>query len=223
MFTGIIQAQGKVKSITRRGEDCRLHISCSGWDLSDTQLGDSIAVSGVCLTVVEMSEGWFAADVSNETLTCTTLGDKSAGDVVNLEKALLPTTRLGGHLVSGHVDGVGSVKSMRQDGRSHRFEIEVPEELARYIAAKGSVCIDGVSLTVNHVDGCCFDINIIPHTMEQTSMDTYVVGQRLNIEVDLLARYIERLLEGKQNNANQANVNKGGGISASFLTEHGFG
>lgn len=218
MFTGIIQAQGRVQKIIQRGEDSRMQISCSDWDLSDTQLGDSIAVSGVCLTVVEMSMEHFSADVSNETLACTTLGEKSVGDAVNLEKALLPTTRLGGHLVSGHVDGVGKVKSMRQDGRSHRFEIEVPVELAKYIAAKGSVCIDGVSLTVNQVEGCCFDINIIPHTMEQTTIAVYRVGQRLNIEVDLLARYIERLLEGKQNVASRDQ-----GISASFLTEHGFG
>ena len=198
MFTGIIQAIGRVQSIRDRGGDMRLSIATNALDLSDVALGDSIAVNGVCLTAVALSEDGFAADVSRETLALTSLGGLSAGSPVNLEKALTLATRLGGHLVSGHVDGLGRVISRQEDARSVRFVIEAPPELAKYIAHKGSITVDGTSLTVNGVDGARFELNIVPHTLQQTIMDTYEAGTRVNLEVDLVARYLERLLLGEQ-------------------------
>ena len=194
MFTGIIQTVGRVSRLEPRGGDVRLAVDTAGLDLADVQLGDSIAVSGVCLTAVALEPHGFAADVSNETLSLTTLGQLRAGDPVNLEKALRLADRLGGHLVSGHVDGLGKVVAITPDGRSQRWTFELPAALARYIAAKGSICIDGTSLTVNEVAGQRFGINLIPHTVEHTAFHARRVGDAVNIEVDVIARYVERLL-----------------------------
>ncbi len=196
MFTGIIQAQGSIADMQPRSGDMRLQINTGKLDLGDVSLGDSIAVNGVCLTAVELTEKSFSADVSNETLLLTSLGGLKSGSPVNLEKALTLATRLGGHLVSGHVDGVGTVISRSDDGRSVRFVIEAPALLARYIAHKGSICVDGTSLTVNAVDGARFELNIVPHTLEETIMGNYQAGAEVNLEVDLIARYLERLLLG---------------------------
>ena len=170
MFTGIIQAVGKIAALEQKGGDARVRVDTGDLDLADVKLGDSIAVGGVCLTAVALSPTGFAADVSGETLARTTLGALRTGDAVNLEKALLPTTRLGGHLVSGHVDGVGKVHDRQQDARSVRFRIAAPRELAKYIAAKGSICVDGVSLTVNAVHGAEFEVNLVPHTLAATTL-----------------------------------------------------
>jgi riboflavin synthase len=194
MFTGIIEAVGLVKSLEKLGGDLRFELDTGDMDMSDVQKGDSIAVNGVCLTAIEHDQSSFIADVSNETISLTTLQHLKTGSPVNLEKALLPTTRLGGHLVSGHVDGVGTVVAMSEDARSITLLIEAPEELKKYIAVKGSVCIDGTSLTVNSVDNKCFSLNIVPHTQERTVIQYYKKDQKVNIEVDLIARYLERLL-----------------------------
>ncbi|HID44614.1 MAG TPA: riboflavin synthase [Chromatiaceae bacterium] len=196
MFTGIIQAIGNIAGIKDQGGDIRLSINTGKLDLSDVELGDSIAVNGVCLTAVELPGDGFVADVSRETLSLTSLGNLSSGSPVNLEKALTLATRLGGHLVSGHVDGLGVVVSRQEDARSVRFVIEAPAELAKYIVHKGSITVDGTSLTVNGVDGARFELNIVPHTLQETIMGTYQVGSRVNLEVDLVARYLERLLLG---------------------------
>lgn len=197
MFTGIVESVGTIAGCEPHDEDVRLIIDCQGLDLSDAACGESIAINGVCLTVVDLDGPRFSVDVSKETLSCTTFDSLRPGDRVNLERALLPTTRLGGHLVSGHVDGVGRVVDQYDDGRSQRLRFAVAENLQRYIARKGSVCIDGVSLTVNAVDGCQFDVNIIPHTMAATIIKGYVPGTVVNIEVDVLARYVEQLLAGQ--------------------------
>ena len=181
------------------------------------RIGDSIAVSGVCLTAVELSEEGCWADVSVETLSRTTLARLREGSQVNLEKALMPTTRMGGHLVSGHVDGVGKVMERRDEGRSTRLLIKSPDALAKYIAEKGSICVDGVSLTVNSVRGAEFGLNIVPHTMEQTTLSDYRVGTDVNLEVDVIARYLERLLVGEQPANNQTSP-----ITRGFLAEFGF-
>ncbi len=196
MFTGIIQAIGRITSMQDKGGDIRLGIETGKLDLSDVELGDSIAVNGVCLTAVELPGNGFLADVSRETLSLTSLGGLKPGSPVNLEKALTLATRLGGHLVSGHVDGLGTVISRQEDARSVRFVIEAPKELAKYIVHKGSITVDGTSLTVNGVDGARFELNIVPHTLQETIMDTYQPGSRVNLEVDLIARYLERLLLG---------------------------
>lgn len=212
MFTGIIQSVGRIVRLEPRGGDVRLHVDTLALDLTDTQLGDSIAVSGVCLTAVVLQPHGFSADVSNETLALTTLGKLKSGDPVNLEKALRLADRLGGHLVSGHVDGLGKVVSITPDGRSQRWTFEVPAALARYIAAKGSVCIDGTSLTVNEVVGQQFGVNLIPHTVEHTAFHVRRIGDAVNIEVDVIARYVERLLSsGESPRLDQA-----------FLQQHGF-
>jgi len=218
MFTGIIQAIGKISGIEKKSSDCRIKISTGTWDLSSTKLGDSIAVNGVCLTVTELDDGaGFSADVSNETLSLTTLGNLAPGSNVNLEKALTLSTPLGGHLVSGHVDGVGKVVKRSSDGRSERFEIEAPAALAKYIAHKGSICVDGISLTVNSVNGANFDLNIVPHTLKETALDAYGVGHEVNLEVDLIARYLERLILG-----DKASIPSSGNMTEAFLAEHGF-
>lgn len=216
MFTGIIQAIGNLTRIEPRGGDARLTVATGKLPLADTRLGDSIAVNGVCLTAVELGAGHFRADVSRETLALTTLGAASAGMPVNLELALLPTTRLGGHLVSGHVDGVGRIIDQRDDGRSWRFTVEAPAELARYIARKGSICVNGISLTVNEVDGAVFGINIVPHTLAETTLGTTRPGDAVNLEVDLLARYLERLLLGDQA------AQPGAGVTMALLQSSGF-
>ena len=198
MFTGIIEAVGRVAASTPMNGDRRFVFATGKLDLSDVKLGDSICVSGVCLTAVELTDTGFAADVSGETLTRTALGELAVGSAVNLEKSLTPTTRLGGHLVSGHVDGVGQITQFYQDARSWRLHIDAPAPLGRYIAEKGSVCVDGVSLTVNGVadaqNATEFDLNIIPHTLQETIIGDYRPGRRVNLEVDIIARYLERLL-----------------------------
>jgi len=219
MFTGIIQAVGTIASTRNKGGDVLLRIATGKLPLADVQLGDSIAVSGVCLTVIEKHVDGFSADVSAETLSCTIIGELVPADAVNLEKALTPTTPLGGHLVSGHVDGIAEVIDRRQDARSVRFKLRVPDQLARYIAEKGSVCVDGISLTVNAVDGNVFELNIVPHTLSETTMHEFKVGRRVNIEVDVIARYLERMLLGDR--AAQPGVS-GAGLSRAFLAEHGF-
>ncbi|NOX27644.1 MAG: riboflavin synthase [Gammaproteobacteria bacterium] len=217
MFTGIIEALGQLARNEAKSGDVRLHIETGDMDMSDVSLGDSIAVNGVCLTVIDFFSNAFSADVSNETLSHTTLGQLQLGAPLNLEKAMQLTTRLGGHLVSGHVDGIGKVQSRSEDARSVRFTIEVPSDLAKYIAAKGSVCIDGVSLTVNQINGQCFDINIVPHTMSKTIISEYKQGSVVNIEVDVVARYLERLLVCNSDQEQQKDK-----ITAASLYDAGF-
>lgn len=217
MFTGIIEAVGQISALQSKGQDRRVTVDTGRLDLADVQLGDSIAVNGICLTVVALPGNGFVADVSAETLQHSTFATLQAGTAVNLEKALTPTTRLGGHLVSGHVDGIGEVIERRDEGRSVRFRIKAPEALARYIALKGSITVDGISLTVNGVDGAVFELNLVPHTLQQTTMAGYGVGQPVNLEVDLIARYLERLVLGEA-----AARPASGGISEAFLAEHGF-
>jgi riboflavin synthase len=198
MFTGIIESIGRIRALEPTGGDLRLHIDTGSLDLSDGVLGESIAVSGVCLTVVAFDAASFAADVSNETLSRTTLGDLKAGDAVNLERAMRADGRFGGHMVSGHVDGVGSVLSIADDARSQRWRFRAPDTLAHYIAEKGSICVEGVSLTVNAVDGAEFEVNLVPHTVAHTNLGALGVGARVNLEVDVVARYLERLAYGRE-------------------------
>jgi riboflavin synthase len=212
MFTGIIEAKGSIASLQQLESEWRISIETGTLDLSDVKLGDSIAVNGCCLTVVTLSGSGFAADVSMETLRCTTLGKLQVGAAVNLEKAMLATDRFGGHIVSGHVDGVGELESITPEGKSLKLQFRAPDELSRYIAAKGSICIDGTSLTVNGVEGSRFHINVIPHTQEETISGAYAVGQQVNLEVDLVARYLERLATG----------GAGIAVTAEYLEQHGF-
>ncbi len=216
MFTGIVQAVGRIRRREPRGEDMRLTIATGGLPMADVRIGDSIAVNGCCLTAVELDQDSFVADVSNETLVRTTLGALDVGDAVNLEKALTLSTPLGGHLVSGHVDGVGEVIERRPDGRSERFRIRAPAQMARYIAEKGSICVDGVSLTVNGVDGAVFDINLVPHTLSVTTLGEARPGRRVNLEADLIARYLERLMLGERA------AESGSGVTEEFLQRCGF-
>ncbi len=194
MFTGIVQGVGTVRAIEPRGGDVTLVFDTAGVSLADIELGGSIAVSGVCLTATRFDAASFAADVSRETLSLTTLGDWVVGSRVNLEKALLAGQALGGHYVTGHVDGVGELVSRHDDARSVRMEFRVPPELARYVARKGSICIDGVSLTVNGARGDRFDVNLVPHTLEVTTLGGLQPGSRVNLEVDIIARYVERMM-----------------------------
>lgn len=216
MFTGIIEAIGSISSLNRQDEEWRLTVAAPTLDLTELSLGDSIAVNGCCLTAVAFDANSFAADVSQETLRCTTLGKLQAGSRVNLELAMRASARLGGHIVSGHVDGVGKLLASSSEGGSTRLEFEVPGELARYIAAKGSICIDGTSLTVNAVAGSRFVVNVIPHTQSATIMGGYQVGQAVNLEVDVVARYLERLLSHKQEQ------DTGVGLTETLLREQGF-
>lgn len=195
MFTGLIEAVGQLTHREQCGSDLRIRIGVGGMPISDLRLGESIAVSGVCLTVVEFDAGSFGADVSNETLSLTKMGQLAVGAAVNLERALLPTTRLGGHLVAGHVDGLGKVADVVEDGRSQRWRFDAPRSVLRYVALKGSICVDGVSLTVNAVDDRGFEVNLVPHTVAQTAFRATPVGAAVNLEVDLLARYVERLAQ----------------------------
>ena len=195
MFTGIIQAVGEIAAIEQTGGDVKLRIKTGALPLEDVQLGDSIATNGVCLTVTELPGDGYWADVSTETLSLTSLKSIVVGSAVNLEKSLTPTTALGGHLVSGHVDGLGRVVGLTRDARSWRVSIEAPADLARYIAQKGSICVDGTSLTVNAVEGARFELNIIPQTWEETVLSGYALGSEVNLEVDVIARYLERLLQ----------------------------
>ena len=218
MFTGIIEAVGKVQSVRQAGGDVRLSIDAAGLDMNDVKLGDSIATSGVCLTVVDFGAHWYAADVSLETISRTSLSSWKTGTRVNLEKALLPTTRLGGHLVSGHVDGLGEITLARQDARSLYFEVKAPDALAKYMAEKGSITVDGISLTINHLNGALMSLNLVPHTATQTTINDWQVGTKVNLEIDVLARYLERLLMG--DTAAQSTTKKT--IDMSFLAENGF-
>ncbi|MEN0106294.1 MAG: riboflavin synthase [Pseudomonas sp.] len=217
MFTGIIEALGTIRALSPKGGDVRVYVETGKLDLSDVKLGDSIAVNGVCLTAVELPGDGFWADVSRETLACSAFIDLKTGSKVNLEKALTPSSRLGGHLVSGHVDGVGEVIAREDNARAVQFRIRAPRELAKYIALKGSITVDGTSLTVNGVNGAEFELTIVPHTLGETIMADYRPGRQVNLEVDLLARYLERLLLGDK--AAEPNAS---GITESFLAEHGY-
>ena len=193
MFTGIIQSKGIIKEIFSSSDGARLKINTNALDLSDTNVGDSIAVDGVCLTVTELTESSFTADVSNETLTCTTFSALKQGKNVNLERSLRVNQGIDGHLVSGHVDGIGAVNSIEKDGDSVRIKIEVQGDIIKYIAKKGSICINGVSLTVNSVENNFFDVNIVPHTLSATTLGDLSLQSNVNIEIDQIARYVERL------------------------------
>ena len=217
MFTGIIESLGKVESLQSVGGDVRLRIGTS-LDMSDVHLGDSIATNGICLTVIEWGENWYAADVSRESLNRTTLGTWKVGQRVNVEKAMLPTTRFGGHIVSGHVDAVGEITAVREDARSIYYEVTAPAEIAKYLAEKGSVTVDGISLTINHLRGNIISLNLIPHTAERTNIGTWKTGAKVNLEVDVLARYIERLMLGDK----AAEVKEQSKLSMAFLAENGF-
>ena len=194
MFTGIIEGVGRIRAIEPRGGDVRLHVEVGGLPFDAVQLGESIAVNGVCLTVIAFDAVSFQADASTETLALTTLGRLRPGSAVNLERAMRPTDRLGGHLVSGHVDGVGQVLAIAPDARAQRWRFRAPPALLRYIAKKGSICVDGVSLTVNEVDADGFEVALIPHTVAHTAFADTAVGDAVNLEIDLVARYVERLL-----------------------------
>ncbi|MFB2538512.1 MULTISPECIES: riboflavin synthase [unclassified Acinetobacter] len=218
MFTGIIENVGKVQAMQNIGGDIRLNIH-TDLDMSDVKLGDSIATNGICLTVIEFGQNYYVADVSRETIQRSTLQHWQVGQAVNVEKAMLPTTRFGGHIVSGHVDAVAEITLVRHDARSLYFEVTCPHDLARYLAEKGSITVDGISLTINHLRGSIVSLNLIPHTAQHTNIGTWVVGRKVNIEVDILARYIERLLLGDK--ATQVD-NPSSKLDMSFLAENGF-
>ena len=211
MFTGIIAALGKVTTLQPKGGDLSLLIDAGKLDCNDVKLGDSIAINGVCLTVVSMQGNQLAFDVSQETIARSSLAGLTTGSQVNLEKALAVGDRLGGHFVSGHVDGLGKVSSIKEVARSWQMAIAVPAELQRYIAEKGSICIDGASLTVNKVTPSGFEVNIIPHTLQETIIKDYQVGSKVNLEVDLIARYLERLLPDQHSK-----------LTPDFLKQHGY-
>jgi len=200
MFTGIIEGVGRIAVLEARGGDVRLRVEVGTLPFEAVQAGESIAVNGVCLTVVEFDAVSFAADASNETLSLTTLGRLQVGAPVNLERAMRPTDRLGGHMVSGHVDGVGRVLAIVEDARAQRWRFAAPAALLRYVAKKGSICVDGVSLTVNEVDADGFEVALIPHTVSHTAFAQTRVGDAVNLEIDLVARYVERLLAGRSDN-----------------------
>lgn len=218
MFTGIIQAVGQIGAMESKGGDVRLYVKTGSLDLNDVALGDSIATNGVCLTVIELPGDGFWADVSRESIDRTCFRFLKTGASVNLEKSLTPETRMGGHLVTGHVDGLGEVISRHDDARSVKFTIRAPANLAKYIAEKGSICIDGTSLTVNSVSGADFDINIIPHTVKETVIGGYREGTRVNLEVDIIARYLERLMLGDK----AADAATSSGVSLDTLRDNGF-
>ena len=201
MFTGLIEGIGTLAGRESRGGDARLRIGAGTLPFSDIALGDSIAVNGACLTVAAFDAGGFEADASNETLALTTLGELAIGRALNLERAMRPSDRLGGHLVSGHVDGVGKVLHHWDDGRAQRWLFEAPAQLRRYIAAKGSICVDGVSLTVNGIDDRGFEVALVPHTLQHTAFAQTAIGDPVNLEIDLVARYVERLLAAKEQGA----------------------
>ncbi len=219
MFTGIVESVGLVTAVRRIGGDLRVQVSAPALNWKQVQLGDSIATNGVCLTVIERVNEGFSADVSVETLAQTTVEGWQVGTRVNLEQALTPTTRMGGHLVSGHVDGVGEVLERAPAARSEQFVIRAPAALARYIAQKGSITVDGTSLTVNKVEGDCFWLNIVPFTLDHTVIADYRTGTRVNLEVDLLARYLERLLAGGVATAGAIAQSP---LSAAFLADNGY-
>ena len=220
MFTGIIEATGKIIAITPIQGDVRLKVQSDYLDFADVKLGDSIASNGICLTVVEQGKDWYAVDVSRETLNKTAMQQWQVGDVLNLEKAMLPTTRFGGHIVTGHVDTTGTVKLIKNDSRSIYIEIEIPSEFTKYVATKGSVTVDGISLTSNLVEGNVISLNIIPHTAQVTNIARHwKVATKVNIEVDVVARYLEKLLVSTPDNMSNSNPE---GITLSFLQQNGF-
>lgn len=217
MFTGIIEAVGKITALDDLGQDIRLTVHAGKMNMSDVHLGDSIATNGVCLTVVDKGDSFYRADVSSETIKYTGFAHYQNGSMVNLEKAMRPDSRFGGHIVSGHVDGVGTVISIKEHTRYVEVWVKAPDELAKYIAHKGSITVDGVSLTVNEVKGASFMLWLIPHTLKETVIGQYKVGTSVNLEVDVIARYLERLMLGDR--ASNENAND---ISMSFLAEHGY-
>lgn len=217
MFTGIVEAVGTLTAITPKGEDITVTVEAGKLDMSDVNLGDSIATNGVCLTVIEFNSHSYSADLSLETLNKTGFTHYQVGDKVNLEKAMLPTTRFGGHIVSGHVDGVGEIVERQQVGRAIEFWVSMPEELTKYIAEKGSITVDGISLTVNALRKDAFKLTIVPHTSSETTIDSFHVGRKVNLEVDVLARYMERLLT-----VNQASTQPESKITMEFLQQNGF-
>ncbi|WP_139684605.1 riboflavin synthase [Vibrio tasmaniensis] len=217
MFTGIVEAVGTLSAITPRGEDITVTVNVGKLDMADVKLGDSIATNGVCLTVVEYNDHSYSADLSLETLKKTGFVDYQAGDKVNLEKAMLPTTRFGGHIVSGHVDGVGEIVERNQVGRAIEFWVEMPAEISKYVAQKGSVTVDGISLTVNDLRKNAFKLTIVPHTSSETTIDQFNVGRKVNLEVDVLARYMERLLQGQQLESEPESR-----LTMEFLQQNGF-
>ncbi len=219
MFTGIIEAVGNIKAINLNANGARVEVSSGKLDMSDVKLGDSIATNGICLTVVALTGQGYSADVSTETLSHTGFEHYQVGTKVNLEKAMLPTTRFGGHMVSGHVDGVGKILSITTVGNSIEYWVELPSSLAQYVAPKGSITIDGTSLTVNAVEDGRFRLTIVPHTTQQTIISDYQVGQTVNLEVDLIARYIERLLFCREQADHQSTQS---GISKELLMKSGF-
>ena len=193
MFTGIIQATGIIKNINSHDKGSVITFQSSAFDFSQIKIGDSIAVNGVCLTVISFDKDFFVADLSQETLNCTSYKDAFKGKVVNMESALKLNQGIDGHLVGGHVDGIAKINDKYQEGESFRFQIEAPEELRKYIAKKGSVTLDGISLTVNNINEKEFNVNIVPHTLENTNLSSLEIGDKLNIEVDMIARYVEQL------------------------------
>lgn len=217
MFTGIIESVGQIASMQDKGTDMRVKIAIGKLDMSDVQLGDSIATNGVCLTVVEFDQGHYTADVSKETIKRTGFADYQQGMSVNLEKAMLPTSRFGGHIVSGHVDGVGEIVSVDDAGQTWELWVKAPDELAKYIAEKGSITVDGVSLTVNDIDGAKFKLTLVPHTLQETIIQHYRAGTKVNLEVDVIARYLERLMQG-----DKAAHSSSADISMGFLAENGY-
>jgi len=218
MFTGIIEAVGTIVAMESKGSDVSVRVRSGKLDLRDVKLGDSIATNGVCLTVVQLPGDGYIADVSGETIARTGFADYQAGQRVNLEKALMPTSRLGGHMVSGHVDGVGKIVAVKPLGRAMEYWVEAPRELARYIAEKGSITVDGISLTVNSVEGARFRLTIVPHTSGETTVGEWKVGSRVNLEVDVIARYLERLVLGEK----AADIAPASGVTMAMLAENGF-
>ncbi|ELB2104037.1 riboflavin synthase [Vibrio parahaemolyticus] len=216
MFTGIVEAVGKLAAITPKGEDITVTVEVGKLDMSDVKLGDSIATNGVCLTVIDFGSNYYCADLSLETLKKTGFANYQVGEKVNLEKAMLPTTRFGGHIVSGHVDGVGEIVERNQVGRAIEFWVAMPAEISKYVAEKGSITVDGISLTVNDLRKNAFKLTIVPHTCEETTIDQFQVGRKVNLEVDVLARYMERLLQGQQEEQPESR------ITMDFLQQNGF-
>ncbi|WP_112478252.1 riboflavin synthase [Vibrio variabilis] len=216
MFTGIIEAVGTLKAITPKGEDISVTVDVGKLDMGDVKLGDSIATNGVCLTVVAFTDSSYQADLSLETLKKTGFANYSVGDKVNLEKAMLPTTRFGGHIVSGHVDGVGEIVDRQQVGRAVEYWVQMPSEITKYVAEKGSITVDGISLTVNDLRKDAFKLTIVPHTSEETTIDQFQVGRKVNLEVDVMARYMERLLQAQTHSEPESR------LTMEFLQQNGF-
>lgn len=217
MFTGIVEAVGTLTALEIKGSDMCVTVESGSLDMSDVKLGDSIATNGVCLTVIEKRDSAYRADLSLETLNKTAFIDYQVGDPVNLEKAMLPTTRFGGHIVSGHVDGIGQITQRQQVGRSIEFWVEIPASISKYIAEKGSVTVDGISLTVNALAKNAFKLTIVPHTSSETTIESFQIGHKVNVEVDVLARYMERLLRGEAEEQKPESR-----LTMEFLQQNGF-